>query len=155
MIRLGQVRQLSNSQISFDKQILDEVQRRTGHDLKTIEYVNKGIKNHLEHLVKKTDAISIILPNIGILHLKYNYFKRLLALSYKYKKNFPNSYNKERLKVLQLKSDKFKKYFQSMEDLKKPVYSSRHLQKNRLKSKYYTAGQKLNRIIELQNNLNK
>lgn len=135
----------SKKEIVFTDDILQEVSKENGWEYDKVRGVYDTTISYIHHLANKTDCLSIFIPKLGTLYLKYYNLKKELE-RLKTSKRL-----KERYKVYLSKKRAFDNYVKTALEhllIRDIVHFGNHL----INKYYYTDGKKIREIEEFQNN---
>lgn len=135
------------SEIAYTKDILKEVSRELGMDLKVIENVYQSMMSYIQYLTNKTKSVAIFIPHLGTLHIRISrIFSVLETISYKKDKEK----SKVRKEIYEGKKEKLDEHVQG---LMAANYStkSRHFQRDKINLTWYNSDFSIPQIEEKQN----
>ena len=135
----------SKKEIVFTEDILREVAKENGWSYDKVNHVYKTTISYIHYLANKTPCLSIFIPKLGTLYLKYYNLKKELE-RLKTSKRL-----KEKYKVFLSKKRAFDEY--AKEALKHLlVRDIVHFGNHLINKCYYTDCKKIREIEEFQNN---
>lgn len=133
------------SEIAYTSDILKEVSRELGMELKVVENVYKSMMRYIQYLTNKTKSVAIFIPHLGTLHIRVSRILSVLeTISYKKKGN------EERKEIYEGKKQKLDEHLKGLMDANYTT-KSRHFQRDKMKLTWYNSDMSIPQIEEKQN----
>lgn len=134
-------------EVLFTKDIIKQVSDESGFTVQQIEYVYKYMMDYLHHLIRYTDAVSIIIPHLGCLYIKAYTPYRVME----------KTKSKRIIEAAKLKIIKLHEFYASIfnDPNKKRKNKCRHTERARMSTYFYTDGLRIKEIEKIQNETKK